>query len=195
MSLQYDTIYNPGLRTPQKGGVFIALGSNMAFEDNAGARLERADLFKSVLLALRQAGVTTLVTSGLWSSPAWPDPTLPEFTNAVVEVDPQDMDAQALMLLLHQIEHRFGRRRETRWSARTLDLDLVDFRQQIIVADVKDGLVCPHPRAHERSFVMAPLQEIAPVWIHPVLGGAIDHYVEESQVNWPASRDGSFQFA
>ena len=195
MSLQNDNYTFPGQPAQRAGGVYIALGSNKAFEDGDGARLEREDLFRSVLLALRQAGVATLAASGLWSSPAWPDPTLPEFANAVVEVDPQGRDAQALMLLLLQIEQRFGRDRSSRWGARTLDLDLIDFRGAVIVPDVEDSVICPHPRAHERSFVLAPLQQIAPDWRHPVLDAGIDELLIEANKAWPSKITGNLEIA
>ena len=174
--------------TLRTGGVYVALGSNTAFEINKDHHLEGAGLFRSVLHELKRFDVQTLSTSNVWSSPAWPDPTQDEFKNAVVELDPGRRSAQDLMLLLHQLEEKFGRTRSKRWSSRTLDLDLIDFRGQVIVEEDADGLVCPHLRAHERAFVLAPLAEIAPDWTHPVLLLSIVELLQRAQKEWPAKK-------
>ena len=69
---------------------------------------------------------------------------------------------------LLRIERRFGRDRSVANAPRTLDLDLIAHGRTVMDAP---GLVLPHPRATERRFVMGPLAEIAPGWVHPVLGG------------------------
>ena len=66
------------------------------------------------------------------------------------------------------IEHAFGRVRLVRWGPRSLDLDILCYGERII--DLPPRLEIPHPRMHERSFVLLPLMEIAPHWAHPVLG-------------------------
>ena len=79
------------------------------------------------------------------------------------------------MSVLHDLEAEAGRVREGKSNApRTLDLDLIAYGNRIID---DDGLVVPHPRAHDRAFVMGPLSEIAPDWVHPVLKkSALDLY-------------------
>lgn len=177
-----------GSNSHKTGGVYVALGSNTAFESKNGHRLEGAELFKSVLHELKGSNVQTLSTSTVWSSPAWPDPTLNEFKNVVVELDPGKLSAQDLMLLLLKVETRFGRIRSSRWGQRTLDLDLIDFRGQVIVEEREGGLVCPHLRMHERSFVLGPLGEIAPDWVHPVFMKAIEDYLPNALKDWPAHK-------
>ena len=76
------------------------------------------------------------------------------------------MDAVATIGRLLEIEVRFGRSRGTRNADRTLDLDLIDHGGLVMQSA---RLTLPHPRAHERGFVMGPLSEIAPDWRHPVL--------------------------
>ena len=66
-----------------------------------------------------------------------------------------------------ELEARFGRRRTTQNAPRTLDVDLVAYGRRVID---EPGLAVPHPRAHQRRFVMGPLAEIAPEWVHPTLG-------------------------
>jgi 2-amino-4-hydroxy-6-hydroxymethyldihydropteridine diphosphokinase len=64
------------------------------------------------------------------------------------------------------VETEFGRKRSAPNASRTLDLDLLDYEGQVMA----DGIVLPHPRMAERSFVLAPLAEIAPAWRHPLTG-------------------------
>ena len=104
-----------------------------------------------------------MARSSWWRSQAWPDPTDPPFLNGVVLVR-TELEPHALMAALGRIEDAFGRRRLTANAPRTLDLDLIAFGR--LSGDL-DGLILPHPRAHQRLFVMGPLAEIAPDWRHP----------------------------
>ena len=90
----------------------------------------------------------------------------PEYRNGVALVEANG-GPEAVLEALFSIEARFARERRARNAARTLDLDLIAYGRQVIDAP---GLIVPHPRAHERLFVMGPLAEIAPDWRHPVLG-------------------------
>ena len=143
--------------------VFVALGSNLPHRGVSGpALLSRA------IAAMRAAGLRMRASSGAWETAAWPlDSGQPNYVNAVVELDPQGLSPQPLYEKLCEIERRFGRERRERWAPRTLDLD-------IVAMDGREGtfgdLTLPHPRMHERAFVLAPLAEIAPGWRHPSLG-------------------------
>jgi len=77
------------------------------------------------------------------------------------------LPAPDLLAVMQRLETRFGRARGERNAARVLDLDLLDYRGEVIETA---PLILPHPRLHERRFVLAPLAEIAPAWRHPVLG-------------------------
>lgn len=79
------------------------------------------------------------------------------------------MTVESLMEALHRVEEAFGRRRGEANAPRTLDLDLIAFGRR-----VGEAPVTPHPRAHQRMFVTAPLRKIAPGWVHPGLGKRID---------------------
>jgi 2-amino-4-hydroxy-6-hydroxymethyldihydropteridine diphosphokinase len=90
----------------------------------------------------------------------------PDYFNAVAEVS-TTLDPVALLDALQAIEARFGRQRPFRFAPRTLDLDLLLHGDRSIDTA---RLVLPHPRLHERAFVLLPLLELAPTLSHPVLG-------------------------
>jgi 2-amino-4-hydroxy-6-hydroxymethyldihydropteridine diphosphokinase len=89
----------------------------------------------------------------------------PWFINGVV-LSETDLSPKDLLDLLHRIESYFGRTRQIRWGPRTLDLDLLAFGDLQINLP---SLTIPHPRLHERRFVLVPLLEIDPDWVHPTL--------------------------
>lgn len=89
------------------------------------------------------------------------------------------MDPDAMIRRLLEIETRFGRRRGVRNADRTLDLDLIDHGGRVL--DTPE-LTLPHPRAHDRRFVMGPLAEIAPDWRHPRSGRTASSLVAEAKV-------------
>lgn len=139
----------------------IALGSNLAGDyGSSEALLEEA------LARFPAVGLKILKRSGWWRSAAWPDPNSPEYRNGVALVEANAGPEMVLQALL-RIEAEMGRERSERNAPRTLDLDLIAHGRTVLDAP---GLVLPHPRAHQRLFVMGPLAEIAPGWVHPVLG-------------------------
>lgn len=141
--------------------VVVALGGNLT-----GDHPSSEALLEAALAAFASAGLRIKRRSGWWRSAAWPDAEQPEYRNGVVLVE-TDLGPQETLVALHALEARFGRQRNQRNAARTLDLDLVAHGRSA----TRDGdFVIPHPRAHERRFVMGPLAEIAPDWVHPVLG-------------------------
>lgn len=123
-------------------------------------------LLEAALAALAEAGLPVLKRSRWWRSAAWPDPNLNEYRNGIALVEAK-LSPDKLLEVLFAIEDRFGRRREARNAPRTLDLDLIAHGRTVCEGE---GLILPHPRAHERLFVMGPLAEIAPAWRHPLTG-------------------------
>ena len=138
----------------------VALGCSLP-----GSYPSREALLESALEALASEGLAVAARSAWWTSAAWPDPTAPAYLNGVALVETRALASETLAVL-HRLEARFGRVRAEANAPRTLDLDLIAHGRTI--AD--DGLVVPHPRAHERLFVMGPLAQIAPDWRHPVNG-------------------------
>jgi len=150
--------------TKNNEGIYIAFGANLS---------NPKQTFGRALLALQKKGVMLADFSSLWQSPAWPPGSeQPDYINACARVE-TDLDPGELLKLLHQIEGEFGRLRSIKNAARTLDLDLLDYRSKILD---ENGLTIPHPRMLERGFVLLPLSEIALEWRDPVYGMHIwDH--------------------
>ena len=134
--------------------VVIALGANLG---DAAATLQAAidDLGDAVRTVRRAPFVTTDPVGG---------PDQPRYTNTVL-VGTTALDPRTLLERLHAVEARHGRVREVRWGARTLDLDLVQYgdpaRGDDVVSD-DPTLTLPHPRAHERGFVLQPWSRVDP---------------------------------
>ncbi len=159
----------------------IALGSNLS--SAAGGP---AETILAALTMLGELGVKPSVVSRLFKTPCFPAGAGPDFVNAAAsvmcELSPND-----LLTMLHLVESRLGRVRETRWGARTLDVDLLAMGRRIVPdaetfrrwADLPperqsvgapDRLILPHPRMQDRAFVLIPLEEVAAGWRHPVFG-------------------------
>lgn len=156
-----------------------------------GANQPRGELPPELTLrqacdALAGASLQIVGRSRFFATPAFPDPSEPEYVNACVTVE-TDLSAAALLDVLHEIETRLGRARAQRWGARTLDLDLLALGVQVLpdletyarwaalprdeqVARTPDQLILPHPRIADRPFVLVPLKDVAPLWQHPVTG-------------------------
>jgi 2-amino-4-hydroxy-6-hydroxymethyldihydropteridine diphosphokinase len=95
--------------------------------------------------------------------------------NAAVAVETA-LPAAALLRALHEIERTCGRERVVRWDARTLDLDLLTFGTEL---SDDPALLVPHPRMHERRFVMVPVCDIDPDMPHPRLGRSMAELLRE----------------
>jgi 2-amino-4-hydroxy-6-hydroxymethyldihydropteridine diphosphokinase len=131
--------------------VFVGLGANLG---------DAAATVRAALQRLGDLPQTTLVAaSGLYCS-APLDASGPDYVNAVAELR-SGLAPGALLVELQSLERRFGRERPFHHAPRSLDLDLLFYGERHIGSDV---LTLPHPRAHERAFVLAPLAELAPQW-------------------------------
>ena len=143
--------------------ILIALGANLP--SSAGPP---AATLTAALARLEERGIKILAVSSFYETPAWPDPHLPAFVNAVAVIQTELLPAQ-LLALLHKVEAEFGRIRSRPNVPRSLDLDLLDYDGLV----TGEGLALPHPRIAERGFVLVPLAEIVPGWRHPETGAGI----------------------
>ncbi len=98
----------------------------------------------------------------------------PRFLNGVAALETELAPRELLDVLL-AVERQLGRERRERWGPRTIDLDLLLYGDEVIE---EDGLKIPHPRLHERRFVLEPLADLAPQLVVPGLGGVEDLLAE-----------------
>lgn len=118
----------------------------------------------------RRSDINLVRTSGVYESAAVGGPAdNPPFLNAVLEIE-TTLEPRQLLAACLAVEDEFGRTRPMAWAPRTLDIDLLLF-DDCLIDD--DGLQVPHPRLHQRAFVLAPLREIAPDLVHPGLHRSI----------------------
>lgn len=138
--------------------VYIGLGSNL---NDPESQLKKA------IIALEIVPSTSVVkvSSFYKSKPVGPQDQ-PDYINAVVELD-TELSVHVLLDYLHGIENEQGREREIKWGARTLDLDILLFGEEIIQ---DQRLVIPHVEMHKRGFVLVPLDEISPDCKIPGIG-------------------------
>ena len=147
----------------QAGPILVAIGANLPGPDGAPP-LETCRQAAAALDAL--PGLRLVALSRWHRTPPDPPSDQPWFVNAVARLE-GTADPAWLLAALHAIEAASGRARSVPNAARTLDLDLIAMGGLIRAAP---DPILPHPRAHLRRFVLIPLAEVAPDWIHPILG-------------------------
>ena len=130
----------------------------------------RAAVLDALARLGRQSGCRMVAASSLWRT-APVDSSGDDYINAVALID-TDLEAHVLLATLHAIEHAHGRERPYLNAPRTLDLDLLLYGEEVIDTP---ALSVPHPRMHERAFVLAPLLELDPDAAIPGRGRAADY--------------------
>ena len=151
--------------------LFVGLGANLT---PAGFATPQAGC-KAAMLMLSDLGVNVIRMSRWYESAPVPPSGQPWYLNAVAQAT-TSFDAAETLAVLHQVEAHFGRVRSVRNAARVLDLDLLDFGGQI---QNQPALTLPHPRMHERAFVLLPLRDlVADNWTHPKTGHSLDDLID-----------------
>ncbi len=141
---------------------YIALGANLGDRE--------LNIQHAIELLRATAGVEVLQVSTLFENPAVGGPTdSPPFLNAAAKLR-TTLEPHALLQRLLAIEKLLGRSRRVKWEPRPIDLDLLLYADHVLKTP---QLTVPHPLMHERVFVLAPLSEIAPDVVHPIIGSTI----------------------
>lgn len=158
----------------------IALGGNQHSDSGPPAQTLRAAITR-----LEQEGAEVAAVSSFYATPCFPAGAGPDYVNAAARMNLPGGPAEALALL-HRVEAEFGRARDRRWGQRTLDLDLLAMGDTVLpdtvtqaqwralplevqMREAPDDLILPHPRMQDRAFVLVPLADVAPGWVHPLL--------------------------
>ncbi|BBD59585.1 2-amino-4-hydroxy-6-hydroxymethyldihydropteridine pyrophosphokinase [Nostoc sp. HK-01] len=154
------------LSDKRSGRIAVALGSNLG---------DSRKILEAAIAQLSFIPTMQLEATSNWYITKAVGPPQPDYINgcAILQVD---MTPQLLLETLLATEQQFGRVRQERWGPRSLDLDLLLYDQVILDTPT---LQIPHPRMHERAFVLVPLAEIAPDWIEPVSGYTIKQLVKD----------------
>ena len=141
--------------------VFIAIGSNQGDREENCLRAARL---------LGSSGKAEVICqSPLYETEPWGVKEQTPFVNSAIEIR-TELAPIALLGLLKSIELDMGRKASPRWSERVIDLDILFFGDEVVR---EKGLDVPHPRLCERAFVLVPLSDIAPEFVHPVLGKSV----------------------
>ena len=144
----------------------IALGGNIG---------DSYRILAAAIETLAQTPGIKLQAQSSWYRTKAVGPPQPDYLNGCAILQ-AEMSPDLLLETLLAIEQKFGRVRQERWGARSLDLDLLLYDDLIIDTP---NLQIPHPRMRERAFVLIPLAEIAPDWVEPVSGRVIKDLVKE----------------
>ncbi len=162
--------------------VLVGVGSNLG---------DREFLIRKAIESLRDLPRTIVArVSSLYETDPVGDVEQPAFLNAVVWVE-TELEPRELLWQMLLIEKRMGRVRTQRWGPRPIDLDLLFYGKRVI--DEPD-LQVPHPEAEHRAFVLIPLSEIDPEFVHPGTGEGIRKLLKKLDPNPPVRKGGRFWY-
>lgn len=141
--------------------VYLLLGSNLG----------NRQLFLQQAIQHIEAGVGPVIKqSGVYETQSWGKTDEPDYLNQVLLIN-TTLTAPVLLNKLLNIELLLGRERQQKWGSRTMDIDILFYGDEVID---EPNLKIPHPELHKRRFTLAPLAEIAPGFVHPVLKETIE---------------------
>ena len=146
--IRQDTLEN------QADGVYLGIGSNL------GNRKEKIEQAKYELF-LRN--IRIIKSSNFYETLSWPDESKPKYLNIVLKVI-SDLKPLKLLKICKEIEINLGRKKRSKNAPRECDIDIIDYKSKKIFKKIN----LPHPRMHNRNFVLFPLFELNKNWRHPI---------------------------
>ena len=147
--INQDTLEN------QANRIYLGIGSNLGNRRN---KIEQAKYELSL------SNIRLVKSSNFYESLSWPDESKPKYLNIVLEVI-SDLKPLELLKVSKDIEISLGRKKRYKNAPRECDIDIIDYYN----LKIKNKIILPHPRMHERNFVLLPLYELNKVWTHPIL--------------------------
>lgn len=145
------------MQTADGSVAYLLLGTNLG---------KREELLERALKAIGERVGRIVAVSSVYETKPWGTEGQSPYLNQAVAVSTQLLPV-ALLETIFSIESGLGRARRTRWDSRTMDIDILYYGDAVYS---EPGLEIPHPRLHLRNFVLYPLSEIAPDYVHPLLG-------------------------
>jgi 2-amino-4-hydroxy-6-hydroxymethyldihydropteridine diphosphokinase len=139
--------------------IFLGLGTNLG---------DRTANLQAAIAGLAERLVMTAV-SPLYQTPPWGVTDQPNFLNLCLAAQ-TDLAPEELLTFVKNLEVALGRQPAERWGPRLIDIDILFYANQLIETE---NMIIPHPRLAERAFVLRPLADIAPEFVHPLLGETI----------------------
>mgnify|MGYP001280836026 FL=1 len=134
--------------------IYLGIGSNLG---NKRLNIEKAK-FKII-----ENNIKILQSSNYYETLSWPNKKNPKFLNIVLKIS-TNLKPTKLIKIFQKIENSLGRKKAARNSPRICDIDIVDYKNM----QINKGIILPHPRLHQRNFVLLPLYELDKGWKHPV---------------------------
>lgn len=139
--------------------IYLGLGTNLG---------DRTANLQAAIAGLAEKLVMTAVSS-LYQTPPWGLTDQPDFLNLCLAAQ-TDLTPEELLTFVKNLEVALGRQPAERWGPRLIDIDILFYANQLVETET---MTIPHPRLAERAFVLRPLADIAPDFVHPVLGETI----------------------
>ncbi len=141
--------------------IFLALGSNKG---------DRLSYLNNALIELENNGIKVIKKSSILETKAYGVENQDNFLNMAIQIS-CDLSPENLLITIKNIEKKVGRTPSFKWGPREIDIDIIYYNNLILNKTIEKDfqLIIPHPDLHNRNFVLIPLTEIAPNFIHPVL--------------------------
>ena len=164
--------------------IFLSLGSNLSSPDGNFNRFENIN---STIKTISLSDYSIIKKSSFYETPSYPDENNPKFINIVISIKNEkknisdEDDVKRLMYIITKIENSYGRKRDKKNAPRSIDVDIIDYNGKNfeLMLNNFERIKIPHEKLCLRNFVLLPLKEIHPKWIHPLSRKNIDHLIDE----------------